>query len=165
MFIALALVWTLSDSAGAADPVVAPTGTLRAAYIVTNLAQAKLDASTGTVTGVVADVARELGRRSGVPVTIAPLPTAAAVLEAVRNASADVGFVAPNPDRTGLVLYSQTYMLVQQSALVRADSPLRSVSELDRPGHGRAHQVIGVHRDGPAEGGDTRAARAGPAAA
>jgi polar amino acid transport system substrate-binding protein len=31
-------------------------------------------------------------------------------------------------------------MLVQQSALVRADSPLRSVSELDRPEH-----VIGVN--------------------
>jgi hypothetical protein len=42
--------------------------------------------------------------------------------------------VAPNPERTGVVLYSQTYVLVQQSALVRADSLLRSVRELDRPG-------------------------------
>jgi polar amino acid transport system substrate-binding protein len=33
-------------------------------------------------------------------------------------------------------------MLVQQSALVRADSPLRSVNELDRPG-----QVIGINTD------------------
>ena len=40
------------------------------------------------------------------------------------------------------MLYSQTYMLVQQSALVRADFPLRSVNELDRPG-----QVIGVNTD------------------
>jgi polar amino acid transport system substrate-binding protein len=69
-----------------------------------------------------------------------PLQTAAAVLEAVKTGSADIGFVAPNPERTGIVLYSQTYMLVQQSALVRADSPLRSVSELDRPG-----QIIGIN--------------------
>jgi polar amino acid transport system substrate-binding protein len=62
------------------------------------------------------------------------------VIEAVRSGTADIGFVAPNPERTGLVLYSQTYMLVQQSALVRADSPLRSVSELDRSEH-----VIGVN--------------------
>lgn len=140
--IVLVLVLALSDGAGAADPVLAPRGTLRAAYIVTNLAQAKLDSGTGMVTGVVADIARELGRRAGVPVTIMPLSTAAAVLEAVKTGSADVGFVAPNPDRTGLVLYSQAYMLVQQSALVRADSPLRSVSELDRPGH-----IIGINTD------------------
>jgi polar amino acid transport system substrate-binding protein len=83
-----------------------------------------------------------LGRRADVPISIAPLPTAAAVLEAVRSGQVDIGFVAPNPARTGIVLYSRTYMLVQQSALVSADSPLRSVKELDRPA-----QVIGVNTD------------------
>ncbi len=128
--------------ARAADAVLAPGGTLRAAYIVANLAQARLDRSTGTVTGVIADITREMGRRAGVPVAIAPLATASDVLQAVRSGEADIGFVAPNPERTGVVLYSQTYMLVQQSALVRANSPLRSVRELDRPG-----QVIGVNTD------------------
>ena len=126
----------------AADQVLAPSGTLRAAYIVTNVAQARLNPANGTISGVIADVARELGRRAAVPVNIMPLPTATAVLDAVRNGQADLGFVAPNPERTGVVLYSQTYMLVQQSALVRADSPLRSVEELDRPG-----QVIGANTD------------------
>jgi polar amino acid transport system substrate-binding protein len=135
-------VLLLASPVNAADSVLAPTGTLRAAYIVANLAQARIDPATGQVSGAVADIARELGRRSDVPVTIAPLPTAAAVLEAVRSGSADMGFVAPNPERSGVVLYSQTYMLVQQSALVRADSPLHSVNELDRPG-----QVIGINTD------------------
>src|SRR5258708_29477721 len=128
--------------AKAADPVLAPTGTLRAAYMVASLAQARLFPATGAITGAVADIARELGRRAGVPVTITPLPTASAVLQAVRNNDADIGFVAPNPERTGVVLYTQTYMLVQQSALVRADSPLRSVHDLDRPGN-----VIGINTD------------------
>jgi polar amino acid transport system substrate-binding protein len=126
----------------AADPVLAPSGTLHAAYIGPNVAQARLDPGTGTVSGVVADIARELGRRADVPVTITPLPTAAAVIEAIRSGAADIGFVAPNPERTGLVLYSQPYMLVQQSALVRADSPFRSINELDRAG-----QVIGINID------------------
>lgn len=127
----------------AADSVLAPNGTLRAAYIGPNVAQARLDSATGTVSGViVADIARELGRRADVPVTITPLPAAAAVIEAIRSGAADIGFVAPNPERTGLVLYSQTYMLVQQSALVRADSPLHFVNEVDRPGH-----VIGINTD------------------
>ena len=126
----------------AADPVIAPTGTLRAAYIVANLAQAQRDPATGVVSGVIADVTRELGRRAAVPVTITPLATAADVLQAVRSGAVDIGFVAPNPERAGQVLYSQTYMRVQQSALVRADAGLRSVRELDRPG-----AVIGANTD------------------
>ena len=132
----------LAGPVKAADSVLAPSGTLRAAYIGPNVAQARLDSATGTVSGVIADIARELGRRADVPVTITPLPTAAAVLEAVRSGAADIGFVAPNPERTGLVLYSQTYMLVQQSAVVRADSPLHFVNELDQLGH-----VIGINTD------------------
>jgi polar amino acid transport system substrate-binding protein len=46
----------------AADSVLAPNGTLRAAYIGPNVAQARLDTATGTVSGVIADLARELGR-------------------------------------------------------------------------------------------------------
>jgi polar amino acid transport system substrate-binding protein len=142
IFALLPLVLTLNGGARAVEPVLAPTGTLRAAYIVANLAQARLDAGTGAITGVVADLTRELARRAGVPMIITPLPTAAAVLEAVRTGAADIGFVAPNPERTGVVLYSQTYMLVQQSALVRTDSSLHSVRELDRP-----DQIIGVNTD------------------
>jgi polar amino acid transport system substrate-binding protein len=138
----LLLLVLLAGPVKAADPVLAPSGTLRAGYIVTNVAQARLDTATGNVSGVIADIARELARRADVPVMIMPLPTAAAVIEAVRSGVADIGFVAPNPQRTGLVLYSQTYMLVQQSALVRADSPLRLVNELDQPG-----QVIGINTD------------------
>jgi len=138
----LLILVLVAGPAKAVDPVLAPSGTLRAAYIVANLAQARLDPATGTVSGVIADIARELGRRADVPVSIIPLPTAAAVLDAVRGGAADIGFVAPNPERTGVVLYSQTYMLVQQSAFVRADSALRSVKELDQPAH-----VIGVNTD------------------
>ncbi len=129
-----------STGAVAADPALAPTGTLRAIYIESNLAQMARDPATGAFKGVSADVARELARRADVPVTIAPAASAAAVLDAVRSGAADIGFVAPNPERTGLVLYSQTYMLVQQSALVRNDAGIGSVEELDRPG-----RTIGVN--------------------
>src|SRR6186997_958578 len=122
---ALILLPSLSNATLAANNIIAPTGTLRAAYIVTNLAQARRDPATGEITGVIADITRELGRREGLPVTITPVPTAAAVLDAVRSGGADIGFVAPNPERTGLALYSNTYMLVHQSALVLADSVLQ----------------------------------------
>lgn len=130
----LLIMWMLTDKAMAGDSVIAPTGTLRAAYIVANRAQGRLDQATGTVSGVVADITKELARRADAASTITPLPTAADVLEAVRSGRADIGFVAPNPERKGVALYSQTYMLVQQSALVNASSLFHSVSELDQPG-------------------------------
>ena len=141
-FAVFALMLPNVAASQAADSAIAPTGTLRAAFIVANVAQGQVDPATGAVTGVIADLTKELGRRENVPISITPLPTAAAVLEAVRSGTADIGFVAPNPERTGVVLYSNTYMLVQQSVLVRADSPLRSVAELDRSGY-----VIGINTD------------------
>ncbi len=128
--------------AAAQGPALAPTGTLRAVYIASNPAQAVRNVTTGEVKGVSADVARELGRRLGVPVTITPAPSAFAVIDAVKSGQADIGFVAPNPDRMGVVAFSQTYMLVQQSFLVRADSDIRSVADLDRPG-----RAIGASKD------------------
>jgi polar amino acid transport system substrate-binding protein len=119
----------------AAPTGLAPTGTLRAAYIAANTAQAVQDKASGEFRGVSADIVRELGRRDGVPVTIAPLASAAAVLGAVQNGDADIGFIAPNAERVGVVLYTRPYMRVLQTFLVKTDSPLRSVRELDQPGN------------------------------
>ena len=46
---------------------VAPGGTLRAVYLGSNPAQAVRDAATGEIRGASADLARELAKRSGVP--------------------------------------------------------------------------------------------------
>jgi polar amino acid transport system substrate-binding protein len=62
------------------------------------------------------------------------LPDPPAVIEAVNRGEADIGFVAFAPERVGMVDFSQVYMLVQQSFLVREDSGLRSIAEVDRAG-------------------------------
>jgi polar amino acid transport system substrate-binding protein len=41
--------------------------------------------------------------------------------------------VAYNPERAGAVEFSRPFMLVQQSFLVKQDSPIRSVKEIDQP--------------------------------
>jgi polar amino acid transport system substrate-binding protein len=116
-----------------AQSALAPTGTLRAVYLANNPAQAVKDAATGEVRGVAVDLTRELGRRLGVAITLSGLENPQSVIDAVQRGQADVGFVAYNPERAGPVEFSKTYMLVQQTFLVRADSPIRSVSEIDRP--------------------------------
>ena len=113
---------------------VAPGGTLRAVYLAGNPAQGVRDAATGEVRGVAADLTRELARRLGVAVNIAPSANPETVIEAVSKGEADIGFIAYAPSRTGSVEFSQTYMLVRQTFLVPEQSVLRSVADIDRQG-------------------------------
>lgn len=116
-----------------AQSVVAPDGVLRVSYLANNPAQATKDPATGETRGVAVDLARELARRLGTAVNMIGAPNPQAVIDAVATGQADVGFVAYNPERAGPVEFSQPYMLVQQTFLVRQDSPIRSVADIDRP--------------------------------
>jgi polar amino acid transport system substrate-binding protein len=113
---------------------IAPGGTLRAAYLSSNPAQAVQDRATGAIRGASADLARELGKRIGMPVEFKPIAGPPAVIDAVSSGQADIGFVAYEPSRTGTVEFSQTYMLVQQSFLVPEDSTIRAIADVDRAG-------------------------------
>jgi len=124
----------LAANAPALASDLAATGTLRAVYLGNNPAQAVRDAASGEIRGASADLARELGRRIGVPVTMIPSASPQSVIDAVSKGEADIGFVAYAPSRTGTVAFSQTYMLVRQSFLVPDDSSIRSVADIDQPG-------------------------------
>jgi polar amino acid transport system substrate-binding protein len=126
-------------SSASAQPALAPTGVLRAAYLATNPAHAVKDAATGEPRGTVVDATRELGRRLGVPVALTALQTPQNVIDAVQRGDADIGFVAFNPERAGPVEFSEPFMLVQQTFIVRVDSSIGSVADIDR-----ANQKIGA---------------------
>ena len=127
--LAAAAVVCAGGSSACAQADLAPTGTLRAAYLATNPAQAMKDPQTGELRGASLDLARELAKRIGKPLDFKPIASPPAVIEAVKSGQADIGFVAYEATRLGTVEFSQTYMLVQQSFLVprrfadRARSP------------------------------------------
>ncbi|MSP32848.1 MAG: transporter substrate-binding domain-containing protein, partial [Pseudolabrys sp.] len=52
---------------------------------------------TGVTRGASADLARELGRRIGMPVEIKPLANPKAVIDAITSGEADIGFIAYAP--------------------------------------------------------------------
>jgi polar amino acid transport system substrate-binding protein len=118
----------------AAANELAPTGTLRAVYLGTNPAQATRDPSTGEIRGPAYELARELAVRLNVPLEFKPIAGPPAVIEAVKNGEADIGFVAYEATRVGTVEFSQTYMLVRQSFLVLDGSPIRAIADIDRAG-------------------------------
>src|SRR5262249_57047711 len=63
-----------------------------------------------------------------------PIAGPPAVIAAVKNGEADIGFVAYEATRLGTVEFSQTYMLVRQSFLVLDGSPIKAVADIDRAG-------------------------------
>jgi polar amino acid transport system substrate-binding protein len=113
---------------------LAPTGTLRATYIATNPVQAFVDPVTKEVRGPAAAIARELARSIGVPLAISGAKGVEGVIESVRNGTADIGFVAYDAKRAVQVDFSQNYALAQNTYLVVAASPIKSVADADRAG-------------------------------
>jgi polar amino acid transport system substrate-binding protein len=133
---AVAMLAIVSGSCGlAAANDLTPTGTLRAVYLGSNPAQAMRNPSTGEMRGAGYELARELARRNNVPLEFKPIAGPPAVIEAVRNGEADIGFVAYEATRLGTVDFSQTYMLVQQSFLVLDGSPIKAIADIDGTGH------------------------------
>lgn len=113
---------------------LAPSGTLRAAINFGNAVLAQMDPVTGEARGVSIDIARELGRRLRVPVDLVTFAAAGKVFAAVADGAWDVAFLAIDPKRAAEIEFTPPYVLIEGSYMVRADSPLRTIEDVDRPG-------------------------------
>jgi polar amino acid transport system substrate-binding protein len=122
-------------SAPPAPPVseLAPTGRLRAAI---NFGKPILASRgpDGQARGVSVDLARELGKRLGVPVELVTFTSAGKVVEAVKDAQVDIAFVAIDPVRGADMLQTPPYVIIEGAYLVKNDSPIRRNEDVDRPG-------------------------------
>ena len=120
----------------AAPPVaeLAPTARLRAAINFGNPILAVRDAA-GQPSGLSVDLARELGKRLGVPVELVTFTSAGRVVEAVKNSEVDIAFVAIDPVRGADMLQTPPYVIIEGAYLVKNDSPIRRNEEVDRPGN------------------------------
>mgnify|MGYP003878425603 CR=1 FL=1 len=113
---------------------LAPAGTLRAAINFGNPVLAQKDPATGEARGVSVDLARELGRRLGVPVTLVTYSAAGKVFEALKAGAWDVAFLAIDPARAAEIAFTAPYVVIEGTYIVPADSPLKAVGDVDRPG-------------------------------
>jgi polar amino acid transport system substrate-binding protein len=113
----------------------APTGRLRASINLGNPILAGKDADTGKVRGVSVDLAREFGRRLGIPVDLVVFDTAGKSVDAVSQEQADIGFFAIDPKRAEAISFTAAYVLIEGAYLVREESPLRTNEEVDHATH------------------------------
>jgi polar amino acid transport system substrate-binding protein len=114
---------------------LAPQNKLRAAINFGNPILATRGASAGAApTGVSVDLATELARRLGVPLELVTFESAGAVVDALKEAKLDIGFVAIDPVRGADIVYSAPYVVIEGAYLVRNGSAVLRNDDVDKPG-------------------------------
>lgn len=113
---------------------LAPTGTLRGAFLGRNPVQAVRSPARGEYAGPVPDMLEEIGTKLGVPYRLIPSENAQAVMEAVNSHTADIGFLAYDETRARSVDFTNPFYLMFNAYLVRADSPFRRSVDVDKAG-------------------------------
>jgi polar amino acid transport system substrate-binding protein len=112
---------------------LAPTGKLRAAINFGNSVLAQ-KGGDGEPQGVSADLAGALADRLGVPLAYIIYPAAGKVFAAAKENAWDIAFIAIEPARAADVEFTAPYVLIEGTYMVRRDSPLQGVEDVDKPG-------------------------------
>jgi polar amino acid transport system substrate-binding protein len=113
---------------------LAPTGNLRVGINYGNPVLATRDPTSGELRGVAPDLARELGRRVGVPVELVGFEAAGKMTDAIKSGAWDVAFLAVDPVRAGEIDFTPPYIEIEGVYLVPPGSPIRAIAEVDREG-------------------------------
>ncbi len=114
---------------------IAPTGTLRAVINFGNPILARKDASTGAPVGVSVDLAQALAHKLDLPLVLIPVESAGKSVETVTQGQADIGFFAIDPVRGKGITFTQPYLLIEGSYLVRKDSSILNNAQVDQTKH------------------------------
>ena len=118
----------------AARSELAPTSTLRVGINHGNFLLVTPGSSRTEPGGPAPDLARELGRRLGVPVAFVGFDTAGALADGVRTGAWDVAFLGAEPQRASEIAFTAAYLEIPATYLVPAGSPIRSIADVDREG-------------------------------
>jgi polar amino acid transport system substrate-binding protein len=113
---------------------LAPSGTLRVALNLSNNLLVSSAPADGEPSGIAPDIGRELARRLGVPVAFVRYPGPGDLVEAVATGVWDVGLVGADPLRASEIAFTPAYLEIDATYLVPADSAIRTIEEVDRPG-------------------------------
>ena len=118
----------------AARSELAPSGSLRVGINLGNFLLVTRDPASGELRGIAVDLARELGRHSGLPAEFITYETAGKMADAVTSGVWDVAFLGADPARESEIAFSAAYLEIETSYLVPAGSGIRSIAEVDREG-------------------------------
>lgn len=124
----------MSEMTAAVRAELAPSGRLRVGLNYGNFLLVLEDDASGAPRGIAPDLARELGRRLGVPVEFVRYHQAGKMADAVTSGAWDVAFLAAEPARANVIAFTAAYLEIEAGYLVPPGSPIRTIDEVDRPG-------------------------------
>ena len=110
---------------------LAPTGTLRVGINYGNPVLATKDPKSGQLSGVAVDLARELGRRTDLPLELVGFESAGKMVEGLQAAAWDVAFLAVDPGREQEISFTAPYIEIEGTYLVPPESTLRAIADID----------------------------------
>ncbi|HVX99654.1 MAG TPA: transporter substrate-binding domain-containing protein [Pseudorhodoplanes sp.] len=115
---------------------LAPGGRLRAALNYGNTVLVQRGEKGGEPRGVSPALARELARRLNVPLQFVPFEQAGLVVDALKAdpRAFDIMYLAIDPRREQDIAFTAPYVQIEGCYVVRRDSPIRSVEDVDREG-------------------------------
>jgi polar amino acid transport system substrate-binding protein len=111
---------------------LAPGGRLRAALNYSNFLL--VSARSPEHAGVAPDLARELARRANATVEFVGYENAGLAADAAKDNAWDVAFIGAEPARAQEITFTPAYVEIEATYLVPADSPIRTIDEVDREG-------------------------------
>jgi len=115
-----------------ASKELAPSGTLRVGINLGNPVLAQ--GTPADPRGVTVDLARELSKRIDAPIAISTFDAAGKTFEALKAGKLDLIFLAIEPVRAAEIEFTPPYVLIEGVYLVPANSPLKTVADVDRAG-------------------------------
>lgn len=117
----------------AARAELTPTGKLRAGINFQNMLLTTRGPN-GEQGGVAVEFSRELAKRLGVDVEIISYESAGGLAESVSSGAWEISVLGIEPARAEQITFAPALTEIEATYLVRADSPFKSVTEVDRPG-------------------------------
>jgi polar amino acid transport system substrate-binding protein len=113
---------------------IAPTGTLRVALNLSNFLLVNRGSAEAEPSGIAPDLGREIARRLNLPLQFVRYPNPGDLAAAVVTGAWDVGLIGADPLRAAEIAFTSAYLEIEASYLVRGDSPIRTLADVDRPG-------------------------------
>jgi polar amino acid transport system substrate-binding protein len=113
---------------------LAPGGVLRAGLNFSNFLLISGKTEAGGPAGVAPDMAAEIARRLGVPVTYVPYKTPGELADAAETGAWDIGLIGAEPQRAEKIAFTPAYVEIEATYLVPAGSPIGTLADVDRPG-------------------------------
>jgi len=113
---------------------LAPGGKIRVGILANNPLYVNQSSVGGEMKGLVPDIANELARQLGAQVQPVNYPTATGLLDGAKRNEWEVAFIGYSPERSADMDFTPVMLNGENSYVVRSDSPLRSVADVDRAG-------------------------------